>query len=84
MLSPDLIKRLVVKKIFRLQGCRDRETILKNIHIIRGMLIVLTEKDPGDLDSVPDILDVLDIPYSREDTDYYIDEEWLVNNKVVK
>lgn len=82
MLSPSQIKKLVVLKLFRLQGCRDRETIIKNIHIIRGMLIVLTEKDSGDLDTVPDILDVLEIPYDSENTNYYIDEEWLTKHGI--
>jgi hypothetical protein len=81
MLTPEQIKRLIVVKLYRLQGCGDRATIVKNIHIIRGMLIALTGKDPGDLDSVPDILDVIEVPYRWEDS-YYIDEEWLKQNNI--
>jgi hypothetical protein len=82
MLTESQIKKLIVLKLYRLQGCKDRETIIKHIHLFRGMLMVMLERDPGDLDNVPDILDLINIPYKNEYNEYYIDENWLEENGI--
>jgi len=82
MLTENQIKQLIVRKLYRIQGCRDKQTIIKYIHIFRGMLMVLLEKDPGDLDNVPDILEKLEIPHHCVKNEYFIDDVWLLENKI--
>lgn len=78
MLTEDQIRKVIVLKIFRLQGCKDRETVLKHIHVMRGMLTVMLGRDPGDMDSVPDILEAVGVPfYCDHKGQYYIEQEWL-------
>ena len=84
MLTEAQIKKLVVVRLFKLQGCKDRNYLWHHIGVIRGLLWSLTDRDQGDLTDTDDILAVMGVPFEKNPTtgEVVVSQEWLDEYKV--
>jgi hypothetical protein len=83
MLKESQIRKLIVHRLFTLQGCKDRNYLWHHIGVIRGMVWTLNGKDCGDLTTTHEILQAIDVPYTVDDTgEVFVDVEWLKENNL--
>lgn len=82
MLTADEIRKLVVKRLYVLDGSTDRLYIERYASVIRGWIWVLNGTDPGDLTKQSQILDAINVPYTRDEDGVWIDEDWLKSNNI--
>lgn len=83
MLSADQIRKLIVVRLYVLDGCKDRQYLYTHIGVIRGLMWCLNGRDPGDISKQHLILDAIQVPYTRdEEGRVWIDEQWLQDHKI--
>lgn len=83
MLTAEQIRKLIVVRLYVLDGCADRNYLYQHVGIIRGLMWALNNKDPGDILKQHKILDAIQVPYTRDDDgQVWIDEVWLKEHKI--
>ena len=83
MLTADQIRKLIVVRLFTLDGCKDRTYLYQHQGVIRGLIWALNGKDPGDIHKIHLILDAIQVPYTRDDDgQVWVDEAWLKTNRI--
>jgi hypothetical protein len=83
MLNADQIRKLIVVRLHVLEGCKDHDYLYQHVGVIRGLLWAINGKDPGDIGRRDTVLDLINVPYDRDEDDkIWIDETWLKDNNI--